>query len=98
MAADFEAYFRALASTTVDDKTEHTDRGALEILLQAASDDVEFGARVQHEPRRDKGGDGSPDFKVTRAGRITGYVEVKTIDENLRDRTCRWHHTGCPCE
>ena len=83
MTADFEAYFRALASTPVDAKTEHSDRGALEILLQASANDAEPGAHVQHEPPRDKSGGGSPDFKVTRAGRIAGYVEVKTIDENL---------------
>lgn len=83
MPADFEAYFRALASTPVDAKTEHSDRGALERLLQAAADDAEPGAHVQHEPPRDKSGGGSPDFKITRQGRIAGYVEVKTIDENL---------------
>jgi len=83
MAADFEAYFRSLTDTAIDDKTEHTDRGRLETLLQAACDDAEPGARVRHEPRRDKDGAGSPDFKITRGGRIAGYVEVKTIDENL---------------
>ncbi|WP_168074231.1 N-6 DNA methylase [Caulobacter sp. SSI4214] len=83
MPADFEVYFRALAATPVDAKTEHSDRGALEALLQAAANDAEPGAHVQHEPPRDKSGGGSPDFKVTRQGRIAGYVEVKTIDENL---------------
>lgn len=83
MTADFEAYFRALAATSVDDKTEHMDRGALQILLQAAANDAEPGAQIQHEPRRDKGGAGSPDFKVVRQGRIAGYLEVKQIDENL---------------
>lgn len=83
MPADFEAYFRALAATSVDSKTEHSDRGALEALLQAAANDAEPGAHVQHEPPRDKSGGGSPDFKVTRQGRIAGYIEVKTIDENL---------------
>ncbi|MDQ2860340.1 MAG: hypothetical protein M3T55_06355 [Pseudomonadota bacterium] len=83
MPADFETYFRALAATAIDDKTEHMDRAALQTLLQAACDDAEPGARVLHEPRRDKGGAGSPDFKIVRAGRIAGYVEVKPIDENL---------------
>jgi hypothetical protein len=83
MPVDFEAYFRALASTPVDAKTEHSDRSALEALLGAAANDAEPGAQVQHEPPRDKSGGGSPDFKVTRRGRIAGYVEVKTIDENL---------------
>lgn len=68
---------------TVDDKTEHMDRATLQALLQAAADDAEPGAAVQHEPRRDKGGAGSPDFKVIRQGRIAGYVEVKAIDEPL---------------
>jgi len=81
--ADFESYFRALAATVLDEKTEHMDRSALQTLLQAAADDAEPGARVLHEPRRDKGGAGSPDFKVIRYGRIAGYVEVKTVDENL---------------
>ncbi|RXF75474.1 type ISP restriction/modification enzyme [Hansschlegelia zhihuaiae] len=84
MAADFEAYFRALARTyREEDGTEHTDRAALEVLLKAAADDAKPGARITHEPRRDKAGAGSPDFKVTRASRIAGYVEVKQIDENL---------------
>ena len=83
MPADFEAYFRSLATASVDEKTEHTDRAALEKLLQQAADDAGPGARVQHEPRRDRDGAGSPDFKIVRQGRIAGYVEVKTIDENL---------------
>jgi hypothetical protein len=83
MSADFDAYFRAVATTAVDDKTEHMDRAPLQALLQAAADDAKPGARVLHEPRRDKGGAGSPDFKILRDGRIAGYVEVKTIDENL---------------
>ena len=83
MPADFEAYFRALAATPLDEKTEHTDRAALQRLLSDAADEAEPGAHVLHEPRRDKGGRGSPDFKVTRGGRIAGYVEAKTIDENL---------------
>jgi|GEM_PF-5454292 len=80
MPADFDAYLRALAATTLDDKTEHMDRAALQTLLQAACHDVEPGARVLHEPRRDPTGNGSPDFKIMGAGRIAGYVEVKPID------------------
>ena len=83
MPADFEAYCRSLAETALDDKTEHTDRAILERLLQDLMNDAEPGARVIHEPRRDKDGGGSPDFKIVRQGRIAGYVEVKTIDENL---------------
>jgi hypothetical protein len=84
MQADFESYFKALAETARQgDDTEHTDRLALQRLLQQAADDVEPGARITHEPKRDGSGLGSPDFKISRGGRITGYVEVKTIDENL---------------
>jgi hypothetical protein len=83
MNSAFEAYLRALAATPLDQKTEHTDRSALQGLLQAIADDVGPGATVIHEPRRDKNGGGSPDFKIIRNGRITGYVEVKAIDENL---------------
>ena len=83
MPPDFEAYLRALAATPLDEKTEHTDRGALETLLRAAANDAGPGAAVQHEPRRDRGGGGSPDYKISRQGRIAGYVEVKQIDENL---------------
>ena len=83
MPADFQTYIRSLASVPLDEKTEQTDRAALETLLRQSADDAEPGAQVQHEPRRDKSGAGSPDFKVTRAGRIAGYFEVKAIDENL---------------
>ncbi len=83
MPPDFEAYLRALAATSLDDKTEHSDRGALETLLRAAANDAGPGATVQHEPRRDRSGGGSPDYKISRQGRIAGYVEVKQIDDNL---------------
>ena len=83
MAADFETYFKALATTAVDEKTEHTDRGALETLLRQAAVDADPRLTVQHEPKRDKSGGGSPDYMVKRDARILGYVEVKTIDEAL---------------
>lgn len=84
MPADLDVYLRALAATAREaDDTEHTDRAALQSLLQAAAAEVEPGARITHEPRRAASGLGSPDFKISRGGRIAGYVEVKTIDENL---------------
>ena len=83
MAIDFDAYLKALAATSVDDKTEHTDRGALERLLGEAAALADERLRIQHEPKRDKGGGGSPDYMVKRDARIVGYVEVKTIDEAL---------------
>jgi hypothetical protein len=78
----FDRYLLALRKTPVDEKTEHTDRAALQTLLQAVADDGASGIAVQHEPKRvaDKG---APDFKVTKGGLILGYVENKTIGEVL---------------
>lgn len=82
MKSVFEKYLLALRKTPIDEKTEHTDRGALEALLQAIADETNPGIGVQHEPKRaaDKG---APDFKVRKGGLILGYVENKTIGENL---------------
>ncbi len=78
----FDRYLLALRKTPLDQKTEHTDRLALDILLQAFADDAGPGVSVQHEPKRvvDKG---APDFKITKSGLILGYVENKAIGENL---------------
>jgi hypothetical protein len=78
----FDRYILALRSTAIVDKTEHTDRAALQSLLQEAADKMQNGIKVQHEPKRvaDKG---APDFKVGKGGLILGYVENKGIDENL---------------
>ena len=78
----FDRYLLALRKTPVEEKTEHTDRLALETLLQAFADDAGPGVSVQHEPKRvvDKG---APDFKITKTGLILGYVENKAIGENL---------------
>lgn len=75
----FQTYFDAIRRVPLDEKTEHTDRAALEALLAGFG---RTGVVVQHEPRRqdDKG---SPDFKITSGGAVLGYVEVKTIGENL---------------
>jgi predicted helicase len=83
MLIDFEAYLKALAVTPIDAKTEHSDRGALERLLNEAAQAADGRLCIQHEPKRDKGGGGSPDYMVKRDARIVGYVEVKTIDEAL---------------
>ena len=82
MKGVFEKYVLALRKTPVDDKTEHTDRSALEALLQTIAEEVDTGIRVQHEPKREAD-KGAPDFKVTKSGLILGYVENKGIDENL---------------
>ena len=78
----FDRYLLALRKTPIDDKTEHTDRSALQSLLQALAEDTEKGIAVQHEPKRvvDKG---APDFKITNGALILGYVENKGIGENL---------------
>ena len=78
----FDRYILALRATSVEDKTEHTDRAALQSLLQDIADKAHKGVKVQHEPKRvaDKG---APDFKVSKTGLILGYVENKGIDENL---------------
>ncbi|MCF3946941.1 N-6 DNA methylase [Acidiphilium iwatense] len=75
----FQTYLDALRRIPLDQKTEHTDRAALETLLTSFAPS---GVTVQHEPKRqdDKG---SPDFKITARGAVLGYVEVKTIGENL---------------
>ena len=78
----FDRYLLALRKTPVDEKTEHTDRGALQLLLQDIADETQKGVKVQHEPKRvaDKG---APDFKITKGGLILGYVENKTVGETL---------------
>jgi hypothetical protein len=65
-----------------DDKTEHSDRGALETLLNAAAHEADPGIRIIHEAKRVLGS-GAPDFKVKKAAMILGYVEDKTVGENL---------------
>ena len=85
MTADkniFDRYLLALRKSALEEKTEHTDRLALETLLQALADETQKGIKVQHEPKRvvDKG---APDFKITKGGLILGYVENKAIGEPL---------------
>ncbi len=78
----FDRYLLALRKSPIDEKTEHTDRSALQTLLQVLADESASGVNVHHEPKRvaDKG---APDFKVSKSGLIIGYVENKTIGENL---------------
>jgi hypothetical protein len=78
----FDRYLLALRATPFDDKTEHTDRAALQSLLRAIADVDRSGVGVHHEPKR-VAGKGAPDFKVTKGGLILGYVENKPIGENL---------------
>ena len=78
----FDRYLLALRKTKIDEKTEHTDRAALQELLQVFADESTNRTTVQHEPKRiaDKG---APDFKIASGGLILGYVENKAIGEHL---------------
>ena len=78
----FDRYLSALRKIAVEDKTEHTDRGALEALLSALAGDIDANIHVQHEPKRDAL-KGAPDFKVASKGLILGYVETKKLNDNL---------------
>ena len=77
----FDNYLKSLRKTPVDQKTEHTDRGALETLLQSLAALQSANTKVQHEPKRSV--KGAPDYKVQHNASIIGYVENKTIGENL---------------
>ncbi len=79
---NFDRYLLALRRTPLEEKTEHTDRLALETLLQVLADETQKGVKVQHEPKR-IANKGAPDFKVTKSGLILGYVENKGIGEPL---------------
>jgi len=79
----FDTYLKALAAGYREGGTGHTGRTALENLLNAfKSDALQPHIQVQHEGGRE-GDKGAPDFKIKRDGMILGYVEVKTIGENL---------------
>jgi len=77
----FENYLHSLRQDR-GDKTEHSDRGALETLLNRAAQPAGQGIRIIHEAKK-VAGSGAPDFKVMKAAMILGYVENKTIGENL---------------
>jgi Type ISP C-terminal specificity domain/N-6 DNA Methylase len=79
----FDTYLKALAAGYREGGTEHTGRTALENLLNAFKANAAHPRiQVQHEGGRE-GDKGAPDFKIKRDGMILGYVEVKTIGENL---------------
>ncbi|MGH7935993.1 MAG: hypothetical protein ACREF8_03175, partial [Chthoniobacterales bacterium] len=77
----FEEYLLSVRQDR-DDKTEHSDRGALETLLKVAAGEADSGFHVIHEAKKVHG-KGGPDFKATKAGMILGYVENKNVGENL---------------
>lgn len=75
----FESYVLALRQTPLDQHTEMTGRGALETLLNRFKPTK---AIVTHEPKRAQT-KGAPDFKVSEAGQVLGYLENKAVGENL---------------
>ncbi|HEY8033363.1 MAG TPA: type ISP restriction/modification enzyme [Methylocella sp.] len=77
----FENYLLSLRQDR-GDKTEHSDRPALLTLLNAAAQAADPGIRIIHEAKKVPGS-GAPDFKVMKAAMILGYVENKTVGENL---------------
>ena len=77
----FERYLLSLRQDR-GEKTELSDRGALETLLKAAAHAADPGIRVIHEAKKVRG-KGGPDFKAMKAAMILGYVENKTIGENF---------------
>ncbi len=76
-------YFNAIKSLDAAEATEHTLRGALENLLNAIAADENLNVTVIHEPKRDKTKLGAPDFKIKLNEAILGYLETKSIGENL---------------
>ena len=79
----FNDYLVALRKKPLAEKTEHTDRGALETLLNHFAEEAEGHPQVQHEPKR-VAGKGAPDFKVTKGGLILDITENEAIGEDLK--------------
>jgi hypothetical protein len=52
-----------------DDKIEHSDRDALQTLLNAAAQEADPGIRIIHEAKRVLGS-GAPDFKIMKPAMV----------------------------
>ncbi len=76
-------YFNAIRHLEAAESTEHTPRGALESLLNALAADKNSNIVVIHEPKRDKTKLGAPDFKIKLHEATLGYLETKSIGDNL---------------
>lgn len=74
-------YIANLKSTTLEEKTEYTDREYLSILFNNLKPNSDI--TIQHEPKRSKKGFGSPDYVIRVNKSIVGYIEVKRIEQNL---------------
>lgn len=79
----FTTYLQKLQKTSLHEKTEHTDRLALQQLLETITKHKNNKIKVVHEPRRNKEGFGSPDFMIKMGESIIGYLENKQIGESL---------------
>ena len=65
--AIFESYLLALRKTRIDEKTEHTDRAALQSLLRAFADESGVG-EGRHSFLSSGRGDGLPSSLFGRGG------------------------------
>lgn len=74
-----QTYLNALKAADRSTITEHSLRPDLKNLFTALA---AAGTTVLHEGKRE-GRFGAPDFKISGAAGIIGYVENKKIDENL---------------
>lgn len=75
----FDVYIRALRTSDIQEKTEHTDRDAIKALVQNLAP---TGVTVVHEAKGVRG-KGTPDFKVRQNGQIIGYIETKPIGTEM---------------
>jgi hypothetical protein len=82
MIKEFENYIKELQSVPLSEITEHTHRTHLENLLNCIKNNFNKKISIIHEPPRVKKY-GAPDFKISQADSIIGYIENKKIDENL---------------
>jgi len=86
MQSFFQSYFSILASTPLNQITEHTHRGALQDLIRQIAEVNDNNISIIHEPTNQQGL-GRPDFliKSTASQSILWYIENKKIGENLID-------------
>ena len=79
-------YLQALNNLDVVNQNEHTGRTPLENLLNSLKAEFDLGnIAITHEGKRDKDGNGAPDFTINdnQKSTVIGYIENKKIDENL---------------
>ncbi len=76
---DWNIYFKQVRDSYLKG-TEHTPRTPFENLINSIKPNTKI--IITHEPKR-REGFGAPDFKIEIDGAILGYIETKTIDEDL---------------